>query len=267
MKHLLFSSLFLIVAMAASAATLTNRLTQPFNKVVVEKRANVQYMITSGAPTVKITAPDNIIKYVKYKFDGKTLKFYIQDFEIKKSDDEKTHSISFLGMTVSWGGNDYPKDDNISKLLEKVTITLSAPMAPVLEAEDLGAINVRNSYKSTGAITLEADDMSSISLQGVECKSAKITADNMSSIKIQTLKCSNEAKVTSDSMSSIAIDKLQSSTLNARSHNLSSLAIKYANTTTLVVNSSSMSSLNVAGKWEELQRNCDSMSSLNMKRK
>ena len=191
-------------------------VTEKYNEIDVNRGVKVVYRVVAGTPSAEVTAPDNLIDYVKVSVKKGTLEITIDD-----------------DVQINGSAN--------------TTVVVSGPAIEEYSAGSAGQIVVESAIKLPGKIEVDASSAGRIEfVKEIVAKKAEIEASSASKIIVASL-VSDSGDIEASSAASVSIGKVKGKDYDVDSSSAASINISDGNFENLEASASSGSKISVSG--------------------
>ena len=150
---------------------------EAFDGILAATSIDVVYT-QSDHTDIEISAPDNLMEYVKVENDGGMLKIYFESEESGK------------GINIRGKHN--------------TKVNISAPAVHALHASSSGDILLVNGLNTTGLVTIESSSAGDIEGSGISCEELQIEASSAGDIELKNVAC-NTLQVEASSAGDVSL--------------------------------------------------------------
>lgn len=191
-------------------------ITEKYNEIDVNRGVKVVYRVSAGTPTAEVTAPKNVIDYIKVTVKNGTLKVTLDE------------SVQVNGKM-------------------NATVTVTGPAINEYDVSSAGQIIVESALKLKGELEVDANSAGNIKFnERVEAVSIVFDASSASRIICSTVEAES-GDIETSSAASIEIGKLLGGKYEFDSSSASHLKIADCNVNSIEASASSAAKITISG--------------------
>ena len=194
MKKNIISSMLVCMALGSCISVNAQKAIVPSQNYITQKvkakafdgilaATSIDVVYTQADHTdIEVSAPDNLMEYVKVENDGKMLKIY---FDTKR-----------MGNRVNIRGKHNTK------------VSISAPAVHALHTSSSGDILLTNGLKADGKVSIQSSSAGDIKGGGISCGELVVEASSAGDIELKNVAC-NTLKVEASSAGDVEIEAIE----------------------------------------------------------